>query len=170
MAGVPFHPDGQQPRAQCPACVTEKGDKTINTLYALQGFEEGEYDPAIPTYWLDIPPMSLGGTDVASEALRVRRNLSLATHPANQKQFQYGALVNYGRGVTKQKRQLQAKLSSEKKLTAAQQKRTNNLEGQVRNLEDQVGRLEKESRHHKDFQQKKPQLIHFLNEFAQMAE
>lgn len=64
-----------------------KGNESVCKLFAVQGFEEGEYDPAIPRYWLDVPPTSLSGNDKVMEALRVGKSMKLFRSRLNQNSF-----------------------------------------------------------------------------------
>ena len=69
--GAPFHPESQAPRAPCPLCSAEKGDKSPKALFAIHGFKKGEYDGQIPDDYFLVPPMQLGGGDASLQAMRV---------------------------------------------------------------------------------------------------
>ncbi|KAF2848051.1 hypothetical protein T440DRAFT_520467 [Plenodomus tracheiphilus IPT5] len=77
--GPPFHPAGQRPKAPCPVCTREKGDREVRELYSIRGFNNDEYDPQIPPSWFNAPPIRLDGNGKEMEALR----------------FQYIALIRY---------------------------------------------------------------------------
>ncbi|KAF2118004.1 hypothetical protein BDV96DRAFT_489107 [Lophiotrema nucula] len=78
--GPPFHPAGTRPRAPCPICAKEKGEKDPKELYSIRGFKKGEYDSAIPSVWFLAPPIKLDASGKEMEALR----------------FQYVSLLRYG--------------------------------------------------------------------------
>lgn len=68
----PFHPSGSRPRAPCPVCSRDKGDKDPRELYSIRGFGKGEYDSAIPECWFVAPPIKLDSKGHEMEALRVK--------------------------------------------------------------------------------------------------
>lgn len=70
-SGVPFHPEGEKPRAPCPLCMLEKGDATPKVLYGVISQAEDEHDSDIPKDFFQTPPAKLGGQSAASAALRV---------------------------------------------------------------------------------------------------
>ena len=71
LAGPPFHPAGTRPRAPCPICTEEKGEKDPKELYSIRGFKKGEFDSAIPSVWFLAPPIKLDASGKEMEALRV---------------------------------------------------------------------------------------------------
>ncbi|KAL8674282.1 MAG: hypothetical protein Q9168_001349 [Polycauliona sp. 1 TL-2023] len=79
--GVPFHPQGQLPKAPCPLCVRNNQDHAAKTLYAIRGTAKGEYDSNIPSEYFEVPPRQLGNS--GNEALR----------------FQYVSLVRFASGL-----------------------------------------------------------------------
>ena len=96
VAGVPFYPDHEVPRAACPLCTAEKGDRSLKSLFFVNGSVKGQYDTSIPDAYFEIPPVNLVDGDASLEALRVG-------HPRNHvlwclitSQFQYLALIRYG--------------------------------------------------------------------------
>ena len=72
FSGVPFHPQGQQPRAACPVCSTEKNDSASRLMYSIHGLHPEEHDRNIPKEYFDIPPTELNGKKPSVNALRVR--------------------------------------------------------------------------------------------------
>ena len=71
MPGVPFHSHRQVPRAPCPFCLAEKNDKSLKSLYFINGTSKGEYDSNIPNAYFETPPIKVGSGDIGFEALRV---------------------------------------------------------------------------------------------------
>lgn len=57
--------------ATCPLCSCERNDTRPKTLYAISGFQNGQYDKDIPKVWFDIPPLKLDSSEPGMEALRV---------------------------------------------------------------------------------------------------
>lgn len=57
--------------APCPLCSKERNDKRLKTLYAIYGFQNGQYDEDIPKVWFDVPPVKLDSSEPGMEALRV---------------------------------------------------------------------------------------------------
>jgi len=79
--GPSFHPTGEQPRAPCPVCEQETGEKRARELYSVRGFKPGEHDPAIPKFWFSAPPMKLDANGKEMEALRVRESPAQSCPP-----------------------------------------------------------------------------------------
>ena len=59
------------PRAPCPRCLRDFGDDSAKGLYAVRGFDDGQYDAVIPAHWLRCPAMKLDASDPGMEAMRV---------------------------------------------------------------------------------------------------
>lgn len=57
--------------APCPLCSCERNDTRPKTLYAISGFQNGQYDKDIPKIWFDVPPLKLDSSEPGMEALRV---------------------------------------------------------------------------------------------------
>ena len=61
--------------APCPLCSNERDDKRPKTLYAIFGFQNGQFDKDIPNVWFDVPPLKLDSSGLGMEALRVSLQL-----------------------------------------------------------------------------------------------
>ena len=70
-SGIPFHSSSDPPQAECPVCVRLDNNHEVRNLYGIRGLTEGKLDPAIPSSYVQCPPVSLDGSDPGSEALRV---------------------------------------------------------------------------------------------------
>lgn len=76
LTGVPFHSDQQVPRAPCPLCTLETGDRSDKSLFFINGSMKGEYDPNIPDAYFQMPPVKFISGDAGYEALRVGHSTS----------------------------------------------------------------------------------------------
>lgn len=70
--GVPFHSSSEPPQAECPVCVLVDNNHEVRNLYGIRGLTEGKLDPAVPSTYVQCPPVSLDGAEPGVEALRVR--------------------------------------------------------------------------------------------------
>lgn len=67
----PFHPAGQAPRAVCPICVNRQNNRALKQMYAISGFDKGQYDSEIPHHFFQCPPVALDTKEGGMDALRV---------------------------------------------------------------------------------------------------
>lgn len=152
--GVPFHSDNEQPKAPCPRCVADKGDRSKKCLFGVRGFREGFHDKAIPQAWFDTPPIKLDASSPGLEAIR----------------FQYLALVQFGTQTLKSHRVL-------RKECAQHERRVSELEVSCRDLrkalqaskkkEEQMIELKQEN---EDWRKRAPQIKHYLGIMTKLAE
>ncbi|KAF2690634.1 hypothetical protein K458DRAFT_354819 [Lentithecium fluviatile CBS 122367] len=152
--GPPFHPAGQHPRAPCPVCAKDGGEEKPRELYAIRGFKQGEYDPAIPKFWFTAPPMKLDRDGKEMEALR----------------FQYLALIRYGRKISathhNMKRgfgETQEKLQETMDIASAEH-------AKVLALEQEVQRLRLKEQDLQRFKARVPAIEHFLRLVPKLVE
>lgn len=69
--GPAFHQAGKRPSAPCPICIRDGVSTEARDLLSVRGFEEGQYDPALPKEWMSAPHPSLYTENPESESLRV---------------------------------------------------------------------------------------------------
>lgn len=67
--GVPFHPEGQRPRAACPVCIEKRKDSSNKALYPIMGLWPGQYDEDIPKEYFILHPLQLN--EPGNENIRV---------------------------------------------------------------------------------------------------
>ena len=63
--------------APCPLCSSQRDDRKTKTLYAISGFQNGQYDKDIPKAWFDVPPLKLDSSELGIEALRVLLQITI---------------------------------------------------------------------------------------------
>ncbi|OCL11823.1 hypothetical protein AOQ84DRAFT_228711 [Glonium stellatum] len=151
--GVPFHPAGEQPRASCPLCATEKDDKQLKRLYAIRGRCKGEYDEPIPAAWFDTPPVTLGGSGPGMEAL----------------QFQYLQLIRYGTEMFLKQQQDKKLLKDGQENLDAFQRSHDAMENRINDLKADIIKLREKEAELKRLKEKEPAIRHYLGVVSDLA-
>jgi hypothetical protein len=72
FTGAPFYPAGIRPKASCPFCVQEKGDRKLKDLYGIYGFGLDQHDSDLPNGLFVVPPRRLSEDTPDMAAIRVR--------------------------------------------------------------------------------------------------
>ncbi|KAI8934058.1 hypothetical protein NX059_008824 [Plenodomus lindquistii] len=152
----PFHPAGQRPKASCPVCTKEKGDREVRELYSVRGFNKDEYDPQIPPSWFTAPPIRLDGSEKEMEALR----------------FQYIALIRYCQNTRAARKLMQNALAEAEHglsrlqdLASDQHDKVLSLQGENHHLQAEVERyrgLDVNPRDLETFRANKAAIRHYL--------
>ncbi|PSN64195.1 hypothetical protein BS50DRAFT_499445, partial [Corynespora cassiicola Philippines] len=157
----PLFPAGHRAQAACPVCIKEKNDDKKRDLFSVRGFNEGEYDPAIPQAFFTVPPLKLEGGGKEKEALR----------------FQYDALARFSQHVSKVNTRYNDALdgatenlkTTNAKLYAVQLSQ-HDLQAKVNKLEEENQELRRRDERLKSFEAKMPQITEYLNQFAAVVE
>ncbi|KAK5679813.1 hypothetical protein LTS10_007761 [Elasticomyces elasticus] len=149
---VPFHPQGEHPRAPCVQCQ-ERGDNSLKDLYGIRGLHENEMDTAVPSEWLQCPAIKLDGSVPGMEAVR----------------FQYMNVARYAQRVTKhwkraerKRRAMETAYSEEHKQHAHVQQEVLNLKARNETLEAADAKLQK-------WEARKPVINHYLQVVHDMS-
>ncbi|KAK5163752.1 uncharacterized protein LTR77_010425 [Saxophila tyrrhenica] len=150
---IPFHPQDQAPKALCPTCIEDNGDKRPKELYSLRGVEQGQYDSAIPIEWFQCPPMKLDTSVPGMSAVR----------------FQYVALSHYARKARIHWKQAESKLYASEKAHSQERKVRRLAQANVAKLEERVQVLEQSERQLQKWEGRKPMISHYLDRMGDMA-
>ncbi|KAI9827059.1 MAG: hypothetical protein M1819_007051 [Sarea resinae] len=151
--GAPFHPAGQQPRAPCPVCLADKGDRETKLLYGIRGVNEGSYDKNIPRSYFEVPPVHLESTGHESMALR----------------FQYLGLYRYGSKVNEKLQRQTRELHELRKQLDEEEMRTAEKAQEIRMLEESAFQLEKAAQKLKNWEKREPAIKHYLSILQPLA-
>jgi hypothetical protein len=150
---VPFHRQGEHPRAPCPQCQ-EKGDDELKDLFGLRGLGEGEYDINLPPEWRQCPPIKLDASIPGMEAVR----------------FQYMSLIRYAQKTSVRWKRAQyrqdvllANQSKERKQRRQAQAELQDLQAKVTELEVRDAKLRK-------WESRSPMITKYLGNIKDMAE
>ncbi|KAI4842552.1 hypothetical protein E4T44_07243 [Aureobasidium sp. EXF-8845] len=143
----PFHPAGQAPRAVCPVCVNRQNNRALKQMYAISGFNKGQYDSEIPHHFFQCPPVALDTKDAGMDALR----------------FQFLGLVTFGIAVATKFRNLQMTHSYLKDQTDKLRLEKAEAETEIQALTDRITLAEDKERKYKA---KEPEIKHYLEKFA----
>lgn len=98
---MPFHRDGQKPRAPCPQCLLERGDQTPQALFGI--VSAADHDDDIPADYFKVPPSKLNSDTSSTSAIRVSESCPYYIH-ALIEQFQWLALVRFASMMWKKNR------------------------------------------------------------------
>ncbi|KAF2840657.1 hypothetical protein M501DRAFT_1001657 [Patellaria atrata CBS 101060] len=167
--GPPFHREGEQPKAPCPMCTAERGDRKPKRLYGIRGKADDEHDEAIPGNWFQTPPMDLGP---GMEAFRVHTS---SDHGWGDlcliclQQFQYLSLIKYGTMITRRFREA---LNSREQYKVQLINVTNDrasLEQEMNGLKLRVKDLEETEAKWLRYKKREPSVTHYLSIVSDIA-
>jgi cell division protein FtsB len=162
----PFHPAGQAPRTVCPVCATRQNNHALKQIYAISGFNKGEYDDNIPHHFFQCPPVAIDAKDSAMDALRVRFLLQTGIKVRlTLLQFQFLGLVSYGIAAATKYRSLQTAHSHLKGQVDELRMQRTEAETNVHTMTERIAFLEGEDRKHKSRQ---PEITHYLRQFPRL--
>ncbi|KAF2424840.1 hypothetical protein EJ08DRAFT_410775 [Tothia fuscella] len=151
--GVPFHPEGEKPKAPCPLCVAERADNSPKLLFGITGFGKGEHDADVPAEYFEMPPEKLGGASPGSCAMR----------------FQYLALLRYGITMHKKCADARKAASESERKTKKLARAAQDYKDEAKGLREQLQSLESVKKEYANWKKREPEVRHYLKSFAAIA-
>ncbi|KAF2737262.1 hypothetical protein EJ04DRAFT_431119 [Polyplosphaeria fusca] len=152
--GPPFHRNGSQPRAPCPLCMKEKGDKKDKDLFSIRGFKSGEFDPGIPSCWFSTPPVKLDASGPEMEAMR----------------FQFVSLLRFAKQIHSDHRRTKFQLDETRGQLHHLHQRNSEEQNRRGSLEQEIERLRSVEDEMQKLKAKLPAIQHYLKLLPKLTE